>query len=77
MTPLQHFRCRAWAARRPDFSPYRKPSPAQLAECRRAELREARRWRVLRIAGTFDTSVCQHARYQALLAAYSLRGLGL
>ena len=73
MTTLQHFRTRAWAARRPPIPEWIRPSKEELVEWRRSELREALRWRVLREAGEFPYETCQQARYQALLAAYSLR----
>ena len=74
MSTFEHFRANAWKARDMGYRPDRRITPKIIDEDRAGSIRESMLWRSRERSNDWDTSLCRHARYEALLTAFNLRG---
>lgn len=72
MSVFQHFREHQWKALGNSYEPHRRVTNKIIAEDRASALRDAAQ---RRNAARNGDKVARHARYEALLSAYSLRGV--
>jgi hypothetical protein len=74
---FQHFQERAWIARDMGYPKNHRPlTPQIIAQDRTSLIKEAHQWRILEKYVTERAHIYRRARYDALLSAYSLRGVG-
>lgn len=75
MTVFEHFRQNAWKARDMGYPQTLRLTPRIIAQDRASLIQEAHAWRQRITTGTTPAEICKHARYEALLSAYSMRGV--
>ena len=75
MSTLRHFKENACLARDMGYPPNRRLTPRIIAEDRVSCLRESQKWRRMEREQVMNSKICRHARYDALLSAYAMRGV--
>lgn len=78
MSPLRDVQARAWSARGMGYPADRaRLTPAIIAEDRASLIREARMWRRLERTAVSHamSSIYRQSRVEAVLSAYSMRGV--
>lgn len=75
MSVWTHYRINAWRARDMGYERDKKITARMIEQDRVSCLRESAYRRAQIKAGLVDPVIARHARYEALLTAYSLRGV--